>query len=71
MPQLRLTESAMHNLSAAKSTGFCLCAYIDQGSVEGMLELHRDGALEGRINLKFHNRTPSLLQDCSPPARLG
>jgi hypothetical protein len=43
---LGLTESAMHNLSAAKSTGFCLAALIDQRSVEGMLELDRGGMIE-------------------------
>jgi len=36
----------MHNLSAAKSTGLCLSAFIDQRCFEGMLELHRDGAVE-------------------------
>jgi len=28
------TENAMHNLSAAQSTGFCLSALIDQGCFE-------------------------------------
>jgi hypothetical protein len=69
---LGLTESAMHNLSAAKSTGFCLSACIDQRCFEGMLELHRDGVVERKIILKLRSRTPSLLQDCaSLPALLG
>jgi hypothetical protein len=33
----------MQNLSAAKSMGLCLSAFIDQHCVEGMLELHRNG----------------------------
>jgi hypothetical protein len=62
----------MHNLSAAKSTGFCLCACIDQRCFEGMLELHREGVVERKIILKLHSRTPSLLQDCaSLPALFG
>jgi len=43
IPQLGLRESAIHNLSAPKSTGLCLSAFIDQRGFEGMLELHRDG----------------------------
>jgi hypothetical protein len=66
-----LTESAMHNLSAEKSTGFCLSACIDQRCSEGMLELDRDGVGERRIILR-RSRTPSLLQDCaSLPALSG
>jgi hypothetical protein len=53
----------MHNLSAAKSTGFCLCALIDQRSVEGMLELDRDGVVEHQIILELRSRTPSRLPD--------
>jgi hypothetical protein len=48
IPQLGLTESAMHNLSAAKSTGFCLRACIDQRCFEGMLGLDRDGVGEAK-----------------------
>jgi len=55
----------MHNLSAAKSTGLCLVALIDQHGFEGMLELHRDGVIERKIILKLRSRTPSLLQDCA------
>jgi len=62
----------MHNLSAAKSTGLCLSAFIDQRCFEGMLELHRDGMIERKIILKLRSRTPSLLQDCaSLPVLLG
>jgi hypothetical protein len=43
---LGLTESAMHNLSEAKSIGLCFCALIDQRCFEGMLELYRDGMVE-------------------------
>jgi len=59
----------MHNLSAAKSTGLCLTACIDQCCFEGMLELHPDGVVERKINLQLRSRTPSLLQDCAslPP----
>jgi hypothetical protein len=39
----------MHNLSAAKSTGFCLSAFIDQRCFERMLELDRDGVVERKI----------------------
>jgi hypothetical protein len=61
----------MHNLAAA-STGFCLSACIDQRSVEGMLELDRDGVVERKIILKLRSRTPSRLQDsASLPALLG
>jgi hypothetical protein len=42
----------MDNLSAAKSTGFCLSACIDQRCLEGMLELQRDGVIERKIILK-------------------
>jgi hypothetical protein len=62
----------MHNLSAAKSMGFCLPAFIDQRFVEGMLKPHRDGVRKRKITLKLQSRTPSLLQDCvSLLARLG
>jgi hypothetical protein len=62
----------MHNLSAANLTGFCLSALIDQRSVEGMLELDRDGVAERKIILKLRGRTPWLLQDCaSLPALLS
>jgi hypothetical protein len=60
----------MHNLSAAKSTGFCLSACIDQRCFERMLELDRDGVGERKIILKLHSRTPSLLQDCASLAAL-
>jgi hypothetical protein len=43
----------MHNLCAAKSTGFCLCALIGRRCFEGMLELDRDGVVERRIILNF------------------
>jgi hypothetical protein len=36
---LGLAESAMHNLSAPKSMGFCLSAFIDQRSLTGCLSL--------------------------------
>jgi len=39
IPQLRSTESARRNPSAAKSMGFCLWADIDQRCFEGMLSL--------------------------------
>jgi len=55
----------MHNLSAAKSTGLCLAAFIDPRCFEGMLELHRDGVVKRKIILQLRNRTPSLLQDCA------
>jgi hypothetical protein len=55
----------MDNLSAAKSTGFCLSACIDQRCLEGMLELQRDGVVERKIILQLRSRTPSLLQDCA------
>jgi hypothetical protein len=62
----------LHNLSAAKSTGFCLSASIDQRSVERMLELDREGVAERKIILKLRSRTPSLFQDrASFPALLG
>jgi len=62
----------MHNLSAAKSTGLCLSALIDQRCFEGMLELYRNGVVEGKIILQLRSRTPSLLQDCaSLPPLLG
>jgi hypothetical protein len=67
-----LKKSARHNLSALKSTGLCLSAFIDQRCFEGMLELHRDGVVERKIILKLRSRTPSLLQDCaSLPPLLG
>jgi hypothetical protein len=62
---LALTESAMHNLSAAKTTDSCLSAFIDPRCIEGMLKPHRDGVRERKIILKLHSRTPSLLQDCA------
>jgi hypothetical protein len=69
---LGLTESARHKLSAAKSTGFCLSALIEQHCVEGMLELDPDGVVERKIILKLRSRTPSRLQDCaSLPALWG
>jgi len=55
----------MHNLSAAKSMGFCLSAFIDQHCFEGMLKSHRDSMVERKIILKLPSRTPSLLQDCA------
>jgi hypothetical protein len=62
----------MHNLSAAKSTGFCLSACIDQRCFERMLELDRDGVVKRKSILKLGSRTPSLFQDCaSLPALLG
>jgi hypothetical protein len=62
----------MHNLSAAKSTGSCLSAFIDQHCGEGMLKPHHYGVQKRKIILKLHSRTPSLLQDCaSLSARLG
>jgi hypothetical protein len=62
----------MHNLSAAKSTGLCLSAFIDPRCFEGMHEPHRDGVVERKIILKLRSRTPSLLQDCaSLPALWG
>jgi len=67
---LGLTESAMHNLSAAKST--CLAAFIDPRCFEGMHELHRDGVAERKIILQLRSWTPSLLQDCAfVPAFFG
>jgi len=62
----------MRNLSGAKSTGWCLAAFIDPRCFEGMLELHRDGVVERKIILKLRSRTPSLLQDCAAlPALFG
>jgi hypothetical protein len=62
----------MRNLSAAKSIGSCLSAFIERRCFEGMLKAHRDGVRERKITLKLHSRTPSLLQDCaSLPALLG
>jgi hypothetical protein len=62
----------MHNLSAAKSTGFCLCAGMDQRCFEGMVEHDRNGMGERKIILQLRGRTTSLLQDCAAlPALLG
>jgi hypothetical protein len=69
---LGLTENAMHNLSAAKTTGLYLSAFIDPRCFEDMLGLHRGGVVERKIILKLRSRTPSLLQDCaSLPALFG
>jgi hypothetical protein len=60
-----LTENAMHNVSAAKTTGLCLSAIIDQHCFEGMLKPDRDNGRDRKIILKLPSRTPSLLQDCA------
>jgi len=61
----------MHNLSAAKSMGFCLSAGIDRHCFEGMLKPYRDGARKREITLKLHSRPPSLLQDCASLSALN
>jgi hypothetical protein len=48
IPQLGLTKSASTIFHAAKSIGLCLSAFIEQRCFEGMLELHRDGVVEGK-----------------------
>jgi hypothetical protein len=63
---------ARHNLSAVKSTGSCLSAFIDPHCVEKCLSLIATGCESAKINLKLRSRTPSLLQDyASLSARLG
>jgi hypothetical protein len=57
------TEDARHNLSAAKSIGSCLFAFIAQRCFEVMLKLDRNGVRDRKIILKLSSRTPSLLQD--------
>ena len=60
-----IDRDATHNPSAAKSMGFCLGVDIAQRCFEGRLSLSSNDVRERKMTLKFHSRTPSLLQDCT------